>query len=176
MAGFPRALIVWALLLSVAVLPAAAQDTPGDQPPFLVDLTKKVVLDPTTWTPAGALYTSMRLDWNSSQPLFRSGYVEDNARYTINGLPHDMPVDYSEGNRRILTDALAVLPMSMLHNATNRAFERTLINRFPAHPKLIRTLGWIERVSFASYVSTRLSSPHFRQWQRNQELASRHAN
>ena len=38
-----------------------------------------------------------------------------------------------------------------------------------------RTIGWIERISFASYLSARLSSPHFRQWQLNQELASRHA-
>ena len=36
------------------------------------------------------------------------------------------------------------------------------------------TIGWIERFSFASYLSYRLSSAHFRQWQKNQELLSRH--
>lgn len=138
---------------------------------FASDLTKGVVFDPTTYTPAAILYTSMRLDWKSSQPFFQHGYVEANDRYTISGRSHDVPVSFAQGKHQILTDSLLNLPMSFANNATSRVAEHVLMNRYPDHPKLIRALGWIERTAFAGYMSNRLAAKHFRQWQQNVELA-----
>jgi hypothetical protein len=135
------------------------------------DLTSGVLLDPTTYVPAATLYTSMRLDWKSSQPFFEHGYFEANDRYTISGRGHDVPVSFAQGKRQILTDSLLNLPMSFVNNASSRVAERFLMNRYPDHPKLIRTLGWIERTAFAGYMSNRLAAKHFRQWQQNVRLA-----
>ena len=164
--------VVLAAVILLSGASASAQEAPQDHlQPFLPDLAKRVALDPTTYVPATMLYTSMRLDWVSSQPLFQNGFVEDNSRFTRNGLVHDAPVSYAEGNRRIARDALAVLPISLANNATSHSIERFLIGRHPNHRKLVRTLGWIERVSFASYWSYRLSERHFRQWRANEQRA-----
>lgn len=138
----------------------------------VADVARQVATDPTTYAPAAILYTSLRLDWSSSQPLFRQGYVEDNPLYTVSGLPHDVPVSYHEGNRRILLDSLANLSPMIVNNAVSRVSERALVARFPDHPKLIHALGWIERISFSTYLSYQLSSRHFEQWQRNKEMAA----
>jgi len=138
---------------------------------MVASMAGAVVIDPTTYATSAMLYETMQLDWVSSQPFFRNGFVEDNGRYTVSGLPHDIPISYAEGNRRILQDALANLPMALSHNAANRLIERMLIDRYPNHPGFIRTLGWIERISFASYMSYRLSADHFRQWRTNEQLA-----
>jgi len=166
-----------AVFVSLVLLSAGtvrAQETAGGAPcisSFTSDVAKGVVLDPTTYAPAAILYQSMRLDWKSSQPLFQHGYLEANERYTVSGRRHDVPVSFAQGNQRILSDSLLNLPMSFANNASSRVVERLLIDRFPNHPKLVRTLGWIERTSFASYMSYRLSAKHFRQWQTNESLA-----
>jgi hypothetical protein len=116
----------------------------------------------------------MRLDWESSQPFFRNGFVEDNARYTQSGLAKDKPLSYSEGNRQILRDSLIVLPASFANNALVHMVERRLSDRFPGQRKLWKTLSWIERVAFSGYTSYKLSSPHFRQWQKNKQLAEQY--
>jgi hypothetical protein len=159
------------LLLASA---AGAQDIKPETsglPSLASNLTKGVVFDPTTYAPAAILYTSMRLDWETSQPFFRHGYLEANDRYTISGRSHDVPVSFAQGKRQILTDSLLNLPMSFANNTTSRVAERLLMNRYPDHPKLIRALGWIERTAFAGYMSNRLAAKHFRQWQQNVELA-----
>jgi hypothetical protein len=166
------ALLTLFLLLSAG--PLFAQDVEGGSPKLsslASDLTKGVLLDPTTYAPAAILYTSMRLDWNSSQPFFRHGYVEANERYTISGRAHDVPVSFARGNRQILTDSLLNLPMSFVNNASSRLAERVLMKQYPDHPKLIRALGWIERTAFAGYMSNRLAAKHFRQWRQNATLA-----
>jgi len=145
-----------------------------ERPSLLANLAKGLVTDPTTYAPSVLLYESMHLDWVSSQPFFHNGFIEGNPRYTVTGLPHDVPIGYGEGNRRILRDALANLPMALSHNAANRMIERMLIDRYPNHPGLIRSLGWIERLSFASYMSYRLSADHFRQWRANDRLAGQY--
>jgi len=165
------------VLTAFLLLPAApllAQDVASGAPKvssLASDLTKGVLLDPTTYAPAVILYTSMRLDWTSSQPFFERGYVEANDRYTISGLPHDVPVSFAQGKRQILTDSLLNLPMSFVNNASSRLAERVLMKQYPDHPKVIRTLGWIERTAFAGYMSNRLAAKHFRQWQQNVTLA-----
>lgn len=139
----------------------------------LSDIAKDVVLDPTTFAPAGITYAALRLDWRSSQVFFRNGYVEANPRYTTSGLSNDWPVSYREGNRRIAKDALWIVQMSAANNAMSRVMERVLIQAHPEHRKLLRTLGWIERTAFASYWASRLSAAHFAKWQENGRVARR---
>jgi hypothetical protein len=164
------------VFLASAVLPAAAQEEPSIDGRSALhaigDVARQVATDPTTYAPAAILFTSLRLDWRSSQPLFQQGFVEDNPRYTQSGLPHDLPVSYGEGNRRILLDALANLSPMIVNNTVARFSERALVARFPDHPALIHTLGWIERISFSAYLSYQLSSRHFEQWQRNKQMAA----
>ena len=159
--------LVLILVLSFAAPTLAQEQDREKRTPFAVELLR----DPTTYVPAGLLYTSMRLDWASSQPFFQNGFLEDNARYTVSGLPKDRPLTYGEGNTKILKDSLAVLPASFVNNALTHMIERRLSDRYPEHRKLWKTLSWVERVAFASYVSYRLSAPHFRQWQKNERLA-----
>jgi hypothetical protein len=159
--------LVLAFLLSFAASAPAQEKQQENRAPFAVELLR----DPTTYVPAGLLYTSMRLDWSSSQPFFQNGFVEDNARYTVSGNPKDRPLGYGEGNTQILKDSLAVLPASFVNNALTHMMERRLSDRYPEHRKLWKALSWVERVAFASYVSYRLSAPHFRQWQKNERLA-----
>jgi hypothetical protein len=141
--------------------------------PFSVwHLAKDVMLDPTTYAPAILSYTSTRLDWDTSQVFFRNGYVEDNPRYTATGLAHDTPMGYQAGNRKILMDTLSIVGGSVANNLTDRVFERYLLERYPDHRKLVRTIGWIERTTFASYWSYRLSAAHFRQWKANERTAA----
>jgi hypothetical protein len=46
-----------------------------------------------------------------------------------------------------------------------------LIDRFPQRRKLVRTLGWIERSAFASFMAYHLSSQHYQQAAANQAYA-----
>jgi len=80
-------------------------------------------------------------------------------------------VSFADGKRQILTDSLLNLPMSFVNNTSSRLAERGLMTQYPDHPKLIRTLGWIERTAFSGYMSNRLAAKHFRQWQQNVALA-----
>jgi hypothetical protein len=160
------------VLLSAGTLRAQEVDAGASTVPSLASgLAKGVIFDPTTYLPAALLYQSMRLDWTSSQPFFQHGFFEANERYTASGRGHDVPVSFAQGKRQILTDALLNLPMSFANNATSRVVERFLLDRYPDHPKLVRALGWIERSSFAAYMSNRLAAKHFRQWRQNEDLA-----
>jgi len=153
---------------------AFAQDRNRDDasgPPLLWEVAKRVALDPTTYAPTGIVYTSRRLDWASSQPLFRIGWVEANPNYTQSGLPVDLPVSNAAGKREIMRQTATVFERSLANNALSAVFEHVLIARAPNHRKLIRTLGWIERIAFSSYWSAKISTKHFRQWQENERLA-----
>jgi hypothetical protein len=158
-------------LIAVAAVPAGAQESGAvDAPGVLQDVVKRVALDPTTYAPTAVVYTARQLDWASSQSVFAFGYLEANPRYTISGLPGDTPISYAAGNRRIAADTVGLLGKSAANTAASAVIERLLIARAPRHRRLIRTLGWIERVSFASYWSYRLSVRHFEQWRDNQRL------
>jgi hypothetical protein len=163
-----------AIVLLVAVLcqPAtlAAQD--AQRPSFVVDLAKSVAFDPTTYAPGVLSHHAAVRDWDTSQPLFRHGYLELNPRFTVSGLPEDVPVSYDAGRRIILKDALMRIQVSAIHNVTSRSLERVLLERHPERRKLIRILGWIERTAFASYVAYELSVHHYRQARENERLAS----
>lgn len=129
------------------------------------------MLDPTTYTPAILNYHATMRDWDSSQPFFQHGYIEHNARFTLSGRPDDIAIGYKAGRHQILRDAFGVLQVSVVNNATTRLIDHVLIARYPQHRKLFRTLGWIERVGFASYVSYQTSSMHYRQAQLNEQRA-----
>jgi hypothetical protein len=150
------------------------QDAPAssERPWSFWRATRQVAFDPTTYAPAVISYVSTKLDWDTSQVFFRNGYVEGNPRYTISGSPNDTPLSYGRGDRKILTDTLQTLGGSMANNFLTRTIEQALIERYPDHPRLVHTIGWIERISFSSYWSYRLSASHFRQWKANERMAA----
>ena len=159
------------LMLAVVLTPglARAQDDGGSN--IVVDLTKAVLFDPTTYAPAALSYTSQRMDWKTSQALFDAGWVEHNSRFTLSGRPDDSPISFEAGQRQIRRDALAHLQESVVNNLSAQIFERALTQKFPQHRKLFKTLSWVERIAFSSYVGYLASVDHFKQVQRNQQMA-----
>jgi hypothetical protein len=162
---------IFVLVLAAFVTPAlvSAQDTGRSN--AVVDLTKAVLFDPTTYAPAGLSYASQRMDWKTSQVLFSAGWLEHNSRYTVSGRADDVPVGYEAGNRQIRRDALAHLQESLVNNFSTQLFERALSQKYPEHAKLFKTLSWVERISFSSYVGYLASVDHFKQVQRNEQMA-----
>ena len=162
------------MMLMCAAGRAAAQDEHATDsvPSLVVRAAKQAVLDPTTYAPGTMLYVSSRLDWDSSQPFFQHGDVENNPRYTVSGLPHDVPLSYAAGNHLLLTDALSVLSISFANNAVDHLTVSILTERYPEHRKLWKTLGWVERAAVASSLSYVLSARHFEQWQMNKQQAA----
>ena len=156
------------LVVALALSPAVqAQDPPSP----IWTVVKQVAADPTTYAPAAVSFTAERLDWASSQLFFEHGYVEQNPQFTISGRPSDVPIGYGAGNHVITRNALADLRSSALNNLTTRAVERVLLTRYPHRQKLIRTLGWIERISFGATLALVQSSSHFEQWRHNTQVA-----
>ena len=160
------------MLLSMMVLmPAIASAQAETDTNVFWDVTKAVVFDPTTYAPATLTYTSMKMDWDSSQTLFRNGWVEQNHRFTVSGRQNDRPISFADGNRKIRNMALLHLQESLINNTAANVFERVLAERYPQHRKLFKVLSWVERIAFASYVSYAASANHFRQAERNRQLA-----
>lgn len=147
-------------------------ETTKSFPALTFEAAKQSLLDPTTYAPAGMLYVSSRLDWNSSQQFFAHGDVEENGRYTITGLPHDAPLSYSAGNKQLITDALSVASVSLVNNMVAHFTVDAMAVRNPEHRKLWKTLGWVERAAVATSLSYVLSVQHFQQWQQNQRVAA----
>ncbi len=133
---------------------------------------KAALLDPTTYTPSILVYDSTMRDWNSSQPFFRNGFVEQNARFTRSGRANDFAISYDAGRNQILKDSLSVLGVSAIHNFSTQLIEQALRQRFPEHRKAVTVLGWLERSMVASLMSYQLSAPHYRQWKKNQAMIS----
>jgi hypothetical protein len=165
-----RVITLFALWLTI-IAPSPASAQTENESSWFWDVTKSVVFDPTTYAPAVFSYTSMKMDWNSSQLLFQNGWVEQNHRFTISGRANDIPISYADGNRKIRQMALLHLQESIVNNLAANVFERVLSERYPQHRKLFKVLSWVERIAFASYVSYVASAAHIRQTQRNHELA-----
>lgn len=160
------------VLLTLMILTpamASAQDQ-ADSNVFW-DVTKAVVFDPTTYAPATLSYTSMKMDWNSSQTLFRNGWVEQNHLFTVSGRSNDLPLSFADGNKKIRHMALLHLQESIVNNVATNVFERILAEKYPDHRKLFKVLSWVERIGFASYMSYAASANHFRQTERNRQMA-----
>jgi len=160
--------MIAALILLVASSVAAQDRTRGTS---VSDVVRSVALDPTTYAPAIVTWEAMRLDWRSSQIFFQHGWVEHNSQFTVSGRADDIAIGYAAGNRAIVTDAFANLQVSLVNNVSERVFERLLMNRYPDHRTLLRTAGWIERITMASYRTYRQAAGHVRQWQDNERRA-----
>ena len=127
------------MLLSMIVLtPVMASAQAETDTNVFWDVTKAVVLDPTTYAPATLTYTSMKMDWDSSQTLFRNGWVEQNHRFTISGRPNDLPLSYADGNKKIRNMALLHLQESLINNTAANVFERVLAERYPQHRNAVQ--------------------------------------
>jgi len=163
--------LIFVLLLVALFAPSIARAQDDGRSNVVLDLTKAVLFDPTTYAPATLSYTSQRMDWKTSQTLFNAGWVEHNARFTVSGRPDDKPISFAAGNKQIRRDALAHLQESVVNNLSTQIFERVLAQKYPEHRKLFKVLGWVERISFSGYVSYMASVNHFQQVQRNQEMA-----
>jgi hypothetical protein len=163
--------LLLSLFILTPVLSSAQDRAPGNA---VIDIAKGVVFDPTTYAPATLSYTSQRMDWKTSQTLFQQGWLEHNYRFTVSGRPDDSPISFEAGNRQIARMALLHLQESVVNNVSAQIFERVLADKYPAHRKLFKSLGWAERVGFASYVSYLASVNHFKQSQRNMEMAREH--
>lgn len=163
-----KRLVLFSMMILTPTIASAQAETDSN---VFWDVTKAVVFDPTTYAPATISYTSMRLDWNSSQPLFRNGWVEQNRLFTISGRANDIPVSFEDGNRKIRRMALLHLQESIINNAAANIFERVLAEKYPQHRKMFKVLSWVERIAFASYVSYIASANHFKQAERNRQLA-----
>ncbi len=131
---------------------------------------KRVAFDPTTYAPAIVSGVAQHLDWKSSQVFFQQGFLERNPAYTVSGRADDIPISYEVGNERIGRAVFVNLGTSLVNNVAIALVERALIERHPEHRKLVRGLGWAERIAFASWLTYQKSAMHFRQWQRNREL------
>ena len=163
--------LIFVLLFLALFAPSIARAQDEGHSNVVLDLTKAVLFDPTTYAPATLSYTSQRMDWKTSQALFNAGWVEHNARFTVSGRPDDKPISFAAGNKQIRRDALAHLQESVVNNLSTQIFERVLAQKYPEHRKLFKVLGWVERISFSGYVSYMASVNHFQQVQRNQEMA-----
>ena len=169
---------IWRSLLIIAVAlglsPTVVSAQADDSRPFAWDVTRAVLMDPTTYAPALISHEAIRQDWKTSQVLFAYGWLEQNPRYTVSGRPNDVPVSYDEGTRRIRRTALVVMHYSVLNNMSVGVMERLLVERYPERKTLIRTLSWIERIAFASILTYSNSADHFRQASANRRLAREH--
>ena len=168
MAGCRAAIVV--MVLALIPVPASGQAQEASRP-VVWDLAREVLFDPTTYAPAVISYEAIHWDWKTSQVLFAHGWVEANPRFTISGLANDVPVTYVAGRRIIRGTALTILQYSVVNNVAARISVRLLETRYPSHKKLFRTLSWIERIGFASFVTYRNSADHIRQARTNRRIA-----
>lgn len=163
-----RISLMLALTTAVSAHRANAQESQGNA---ALQILAGVAIDPTTYAPTVFAYETTMRDWQTSQVFFEHGFHERNPRFTISGLPEDVPLSYADGRRRIVKDAMLTLGTSAAQNMVGRSVERYLVSRFPHRRRLIKTMGWIQRASLASYWSYRLSVQHYRQTQYNLDLA-----
>lgn len=162
-----RTLLAVLLCLSVPIEAGAQESGAEDRSTAVHDVLVRIARDPTTYVPAVMAYTATRLDWKSSQVFFEHGFLEHNPRFTLTGFPDSVPVGYGEGNRLILVDALVDVEVSCANNVTSALVERWLNGRYPEHRRLVRTIGWAERIAFGAYLTNARASSHFRQWREN---------
>src|SRR5688572_6517776 len=102
--GLATSAIITILLVLSTARYTSAQEV--DRSSAVADVVKGVVFDPTTYAPALVSFDATMRDWNTSQPFFRNGYVEHNARFTVSGRPNDTAVSYTVGRNQIFKDTL----------------------------------------------------------------------
>jgi hypothetical protein len=47
-----------------------------------------------------------------------------------------------------------------------------LVAKYPEHGKLLRVLGRVERIALASSMTYLIAAPHYRQWQKNEQMTA----
>jgi hypothetical protein len=161
--------ILTVLLVLAAARSASAQEADRSSP--IADVVKGVIFDPTTYAPALISYDATMRDWKTSQPFFRNGFVERNARFTVSGRSNDTPVSYTVGRNQILKDTLTTFGTSAVQNLSSRLVERALLAKYPEHRKVVKTIGWIQRIGVASLMSYQLSAAHYKQAGQNAAMA-----
>src|SRR5215203_1173920 len=119
-----RAITGVLLLTTLILMPSGAFAQAESDSNLFLDITKAVVLDPTTYAPAALAYTSMKMDWDSSQTLFSHGWVEQNQRFTVSGRANDLPISFTDGNKKIRNMALLHLQESIINNTAANLFDR----------------------------------------------------
>src|SRR5438067_12505788 len=99
----PRLIAAFFIAVFVIVLASAQLALAQDEkrPSVVADVVKGVVFDPTTYAPAVIGYDATMKDWKTSQPFFRAGFVEHNARFTVSGRSDDTAVSYAVGTNQI---------------------------------------------------------------------------
>src|SRR4051812_34434974 len=123
--GIARKELVSAVVLGMALcapLTAAAQTV--DQRVSASSIVRTVLRDPVTYAPALIKYTSMNLDWESSQVFFRNGFVEQNARFTVSGRSKDTPISHGQGSRKVVADSLILLAQTVPEHLAERTLEQ----------------------------------------------------
>ena len=160
------------MLLSMMILtPAIASAQSETDSNIFWDVTKAVVFDPTTYAPATLSYTSMKMDWDSSQTLFRNGWVEQNHRFTVSGRPNDVPIELCRRQQEDSPHGAAASAGVDHQQCRGEHLRARACRKYPQHRKLFKVLSWVERIAFASYVSYAASANHFKQTERNRQLA-----
>ncbi len=137
---------------------------------FVKGVAKDVLVDPTTYGPLGASLLGKKLDWDTSQIFFEHGHGEMNPNYAVNG-PGSKAVSYATGNRKLVVESLLNFQLSIGNNAVTSAAERLLLMKYPEHRKLVKTIGWIEKVAANGYIGYYFSHLNFHQWQANKDRA-----
>lgn len=99
-----------AALAMLSTAPVSAQEP---EAPFVSSIVKGVLLDPTTYAPAGIRYGAMRLDWASSSVFFQNGFGENNDRYTQSGISGSAAMGHRAGNLQIARDSLGTFQLSL---------------------------------------------------------------
>jgi hypothetical protein len=158
-----------AILLLLPVLAVAQPAEPASR--LVWPTIRAVLFDPTTYVPAAVSYDAKLQDWRTSQALFAHGWVETNPRFTASGRPNDLPLSYAQGKRLIWSDTMSVFQASIVNNLGASAVERILIRRFPGRRRLIGIASFAERVGFAVWLTRRNAAAHYRQAERNRQLA-----
>jgi hypothetical protein len=130
-----------------------------------------VLRDPVAYAPAAAKYVSMQLDWNSSQPFFRHGFIERNKSFTVSGQPFDTPLAYAAGNRKIAVHTGVMFGQWFAINVAERSLEQFLIRRYESHRKTVLVAGRVARVMGASFLTYTAANGHVRQWRTNERMA-----
>lgn len=134
---------------------------------------KEEISSATVYVPAGVFGASAVGDWASSQTFFEHGHGELNPRYSRKGFPAQRPMSFGDGNKVIVGDIVTSIGVSLVQNVAVDLTRDFLLRRYPRRGKLIRTLVWIEKTSFATWLTYWQSSQHFAQWQKNLAMADK---
>lgn len=137
---------------------------------FVKGIAKDVLKDPTTYGALGASLLGKKLDWDSSQIFFEHGHGEMNPNYAVSG-PGSKAISHAAGNRKLVVESLLNFQLSIGNNAAVSAAERLLLKKYPEHRKLVKTIGWVEKVTANGYIGYHFSNRNFRQWRINESRA-----